>query len=64
MLEVFAYGGHGGHGGSYFWKTSCAYYSFIIKVMFTIFGAEIPTSHFGGHVGGQFWKKMLHINLL
>ena len=25
--------------------------------MCTTFGAERPTSHFGGHVGGHFWEK-------
>ena len=43
MLEVFAYGSHvGGHFG----EKSCTYYSFVIKVMCTKFGAERPTSNF------------------
>ena len=55
MLEVFAYGSHvGGHYG----EKSCTYCSFVIKVMCTKFGAEIPTSHFGGRVGGHFGGKL------
>ena len=38
-------------------KQSCTYYAFVINVMCTKFSAERPTSHFGGHVGGHFWKK-------